>query len=446
MISSTPYEHLREVMGRTAMREDRPSAPVSEMELQARFFNGEYGTAWEGQDGERIDIRHFGTWNREPGPDFCGARLLIDGQEVSGDIELDPEAADWERHGHSTNPSFNEVRLHVFFRPGRKRFFTRTAENRRVVQVCLSIASPKASIVPVKSRGGILPEEQRRRLVEEAAKFRFLRKRQILHRLAQFVGLPQALFQSVATALGYKYNKIPFLLVAQRAGWERAASAEGEALLFGLAGFLDAREFESLDEDSRSYLRRLWETWWRIQDHERRLVLPAGSWKFATLRPANHPHRRMGALTAFAVGLKEFVRSVEGGNVARFKDQIAVMQHEFWNFHFNLKCDVLNRRASLIGEDRVLDIVINAFIPLLDAGKGWQSLVAMKGPTPNRKVAQAADWLGWEPKSSYLLSAMHQQGLVQLWDDFAQEDPVKLYSVINSQVIENNIYNFNLHS
>jgi hypothetical protein len=45
----------------------------SELELQARWFAGDFGRAFVSTNGNRIDIVQFGVWNREAGPDFRDA-------------------------------------------------------------------------------------------------------------------------------------------------------------------------------------------------------------------------------------------------------------------------------------------------------------------------------------------------------------------------------------
>ena len=41
-----------------------------EIELQAQWFGGEFGRAFTGTEGEKIEIVQFGHWNRGAGPDF----------------------------------------------------------------------------------------------------------------------------------------------------------------------------------------------------------------------------------------------------------------------------------------------------------------------------------------------------------------------------------------
>jgi len=424
------YQQALEALQSRGAQETSPAFRCGELELQARLFNGEFGTAWQGEDGEQVEIQYFGIWNREPGPDFCGARVLINGEPVIGDIELDPEAGDWEHHGHAQNPAYENVVLHFFLRRPKRRFFTRTARHRAVVQVCLPAVTLRKPPAPAARSGPPLEAEEATRLIETAARFRLFRKHEAARRTILLSGNRQALFQGLATALGYKHNKIPFLLVAERAGWERGRSEEGEALLFGLAGFLDARQFEAVDDEARVYLRGLWETWWRLREREARLILPLESWKFAALRPPNHPHRRMGALAGIARLLPLLETAIGEKNLPAFRERLLALRHPFWQRHFNLGCEVLPRETALMGSDRLTDIVLNVFLPFLAYDDGLRHLANLPGPTASRKVIQAAEWLGVPQKTAYLASAMRQQGLLQLWDDFSHQEPMKVLKYI----------------
>ena len=68
-------------------------------------------------DGRLLKIRYPGRWNHLGGPDFAGARLNIGGQEISGDVELHLNAQDWYAHGHASNPTYDNVILHVVLFP-----------------------------------------------------------------------------------------------------------------------------------------------------------------------------------------------------------------------------------------------------------------------------------------------------------------------------------------
>ncbi len=416
---NSAYERLLVSRGRPVVREEAAATRASEIELQARFRRGEFGVDWLGEDGESIRMIHPGRWNREAGPDFCDARIEIAGRAIRGDIEIDFSARDWEAHGHSGNPAFNDVALHVFFRRGARRVFTRTSENRSVPQVCLPPAASRVSSSGLVE-GDRLDLEGALTLVEAAARHRLARKRAAHLRAAALVGDDEALFQNLAAGLGYKHNKFPFLLVAQRAGKSRAT----DWMLFGLAGFLDAEQFDTARSDVRGYLADLWENWWKVRDREARLVLPRGVWRLSGVRPANHPHRRLGALGAIARHFTPLAGAVRNADGRSFLDQLKALGHPFWNRHWNLSASPLKKESALIGADRARDLALNAFLPSLPPQKSWDQLSTIPAPAPNQKVRLAWEWLcGAELPDT----AMHQQGLIQLYDDFFPESPADLW-------------------
>ncbi len=67
-------DHYAEIRGQTARVRERtlialPKIP-NELELQARWFAGEFGREFQTLAGESVEILQFGFWNREAGPDF----------------------------------------------------------------------------------------------------------------------------------------------------------------------------------------------------------------------------------------------------------------------------------------------------------------------------------------------------------------------------------------
>ena len=105
-----------------------------EMEIQSLWFAGEFGAEFQTTDGRTVRIQDFGIWNSGAGPDFSDCSIVLDGKTLRGDIELDPDVRDWERHGHGGNVEFNRVVLHVFLRaPAEARLYTRNAEHREAV-------------------------------------------------------------------------------------------------------------------------------------------------------------------------------------------------------------------------------------------------------------------------------------------------------------------------
>src|SRR6476620_10850947 len=133
-----------------------PKTP-SELELQARWFAGEFGRKFQTLTGEPVEIVQFGFWNHEAGPDFQDAAIRIaSGPVLRGAIEIDLLDRNWELHGHATNPAFDDAILHIFLERSGVEFFARTSTNRNVPQVQLDLASLRdaaTGMVPLAHTG-----------------------------------------------------------------------------------------------------------------------------------------------------------------------------------------------------------------------------------------------------------------------------------------------------
>jgi hypothetical protein len=67
-------------------------------------------------DGVKIQILSFGIRNDDlAGPDFFYGKVSYDGITHFGMIEIHVKSSDWYRHGHQTDPRYNNVILHVVY-------------------------------------------------------------------------------------------------------------------------------------------------------------------------------------------------------------------------------------------------------------------------------------------------------------------------------------------
>jgi hypothetical protein len=414
-----------------------PRVP-SELELQARWFAGDFGRDFVSTNGDKIDLVQFGTWNREAGPDFSDAAISINGREpVRGSIEIDLLDRNWELHGHALNPAFEDTVLHIFVEKSNREFFTRTKSNRQIPQVQidpatlpdafsanLPLARPGRCQAPLKN----LPEERIHSILEAAAKFRLQRKATRVRREIDNHGRDEALFQEIAAALGYKENKLPFTLLAQRLPLKflRQRSPDAEALLFGLAGFLQAPDFEIYAKSTRKYVRNLWDRWWPHRNELQRLILPAQVWRLSGSRPANHPQRRIAALAALVLNWPSFAKALNKNKPDAPGEFLFGLEHAFWNFHYTLAAKPASKEMALVGQSRVAEILANVVYPFLfSSGREvWSEFSKLPARLSNRRLATGATRLfGDDPRcTQFLKTVMYQQGLLQIYEDFCLQD------------------------
>lgn len=451
-MTAAAYRGLRAaVFGDGRVGEDGPLLPAggprpSEAELQSRWFAGEFGGDFTTIGGQRVEIVQLGMWNHAAGPDFSQVAVRIGGRLRTGSLELDWDVRDWERHGHAENAAYEEVVLHVFFeQPAGAIFFTRTPRHREVAQVRIDLSSfPSAGPPPPPAEAKCgrcsfplqdLPAAEMASLFEAAARQRIEGKARRLARLAVLHGWDQALFQELAAALGYRRNQRAMTMLAQRLPLRVLSShaAGAEALLFGAAGFLEAKVYEKAPPDSREYLRGMWETWWKHRGEFCGVSPPP--WVLAGARPQNHPQRRLGTLAQIVRHWKKiraaFDPSSRGGAApgAALAAGLAAVRHPHWDGHYTLASARSAQPMALIGVSRIHEILANLAFPYLslrpEADPGWwPAYAALPAVLENEKSRRAAlRLLGRRRDASVVQKKLfHQQALLQIYEDFCLRD------------------------
>jgi len=250
------------------------------------------------------------------------------------------------------------------------------------------------------------------------------RTRRIGLRLAA-VGRTQVLWELLAEALGYHRNQEPFRHLARRlpvSFLEPLAEAERTALLFGVAGFLPAGDFRGIPPQAQAAARPLWDRWWKARGALDYTVLPAGTWSFRQIRPANRPERRLAALAQLVAHLGRMERAVDRRDAAAFARVLAECHDPFWSRHATWKSRPSPKPIQLIGGERIDDLVVNLFWPLValdDPAAAEAALNDLPG-ADNRVLRAARERLpaGFTP-GRRLRSSLLQQGLLQLDRDTA---------------------------
>ncbi len=161
-------------------------------------------------DGRSLVIRSVGIWNFLGGPDFKGARLVIDGLPVTGDVEVHFRPADWHAHRHAEDAAYRHVVLHVVMFPA--------APGQRPACDAHGREVPALVLLPLLNRG----------LEEYAADDALERMtdRDVVERIAELSRLPSeeliALLRRHATKRWEAKRRFAAVRIA-RLGWADAA-------------------------------------------------------------------------------------------------------------------------------------------------------------------------------------------------------------------------------
>lgn len=421
------------------LQEAPPIDLPNELHLQARWFAGQMGREFTTHDGHSVRIIQFGHWNHAAGPDFLHTAIEIDGEKLSGSIELERTSTDWESHGHHENPSFDDVILHVVFRDDVNESFTRTSKNQHVPRIIVPEHITREALnLPIIPSASAHPgrcfqplagmyDLDINNLMLEAAKHRIENKAQRRMLTVAALGKDEWLWQAIAETLGYRPNKLPMILLTQRLPIKLLQSMpeEAESMIFGSAGFLSAKLHDEAEGNTRNYLRNLWETWWQVRANYEPTAQRKIPWKLSGIRPINHPQRRLAALAQIATHWKDFSSACShSDHLPRFAQSLT---HPYWNHHYTVSSKHSEKKLSLIGNDRIKDFLVNHLLPIKLADHdqvAWEGYMKLPAPTLSEKVEKASIRLlgNTERRKRYLKKYWQHQALLQIYQDFCLQD------------------------
>ncbi len=379
---------------------------------------------------ESVSIFHPGTHNHHSGPDFSEARLKIGLMEWAGQVEIHLRSSDWLRHGHQSDSAYHNVILHVVYEHDK------------------NISNPDGSLIPtleLKNRIHAHQFEKYHRLRHDATGIpcaasikevpEIIRTatidRMVMERLEQKTkkvvdGLKAdlhdweaATMNLLARSLGMKTNAHTFGVFSQSVPWNklfRHNDLQKEALIFGLAGFLDDHpqdEYQQVLQNEFTYLKRKLGLIQKVSRHH---------WKFSKLRPANFPTVRLAQLTAILQRQAQlFGKLIGAESLKQVEETLRAPLSAYWSHHYDFnKCS--GKPMVPIGKTTLESVIINAVVPLLVAyGRALdeQSLIEKAVSwletlsAENNVITRKWDEAGLENKS-----ALQSQGLIQLYKSY----------------------------
>jgi hypothetical protein len=229
-------------------------------------------------------------------------------------------------------------------------------------------------------------------------------------------------YQLLAKNFGFKINAEPFLMLAQKIPLKILLKHADnlfqiEALLFGMAGFLETQtedEYQLKLQKEFNYLAN------KYSLHDKKLALH--QWKFLRLRPANFPTIR---IAQFAKVIQEnihlFSLFLHFEDIQTFKKIFLLSPSEYWQSHYIFSKPSDNKEAKL-GKSSYENILINTVVPLLyshaknkDLPENLHKALGILESIPCEKNNVTTLWeeLGLKVKTSF-----DSQGLIQLYNNY----------------------------
>jgi hypothetical protein len=431
--------------------------PISERLVHAIWYEQRFAPeSLCTTDGRPVRVIFPGWWNVEAGPDFRNATVqFADEPERSGDVEIHLRGDDWFHHRHEHDPLYNDVVLHVVLWESGNRRAPHTRHGDTLPQVVLQhhLAAPLEALydeldldaypygagkhggncVRVISR---LSDTSIVELLDAAGDERFTHKVSRFARWLHRGASPEQVFyEGWMEALGYKANKAAFRSLARRVPHDALVEHRPHlaAMLFGVANFLPTFIMKADD----AQIRRLWNVWWKLRPDFADKVLPPDTWRLHGVRPANHPHRRLGAAVALLKKhpnlMEKVIGSIESdGDPTKFFLQI---RDDYWSRHCMLGGRAQAKPVELIGAARAQEIVTNIVLPFVAAFarsngdhnlevKARSRYAALRAMEANSLLRLASGQFFATPAGArrFLRTERRQQGLMQVFQDFCLND------------------------
>lgn len=326
-------------------------------------------------DGQSLQIIQAGIHNFDSGPDFFNGKVKIGSTLWAGNIEIHLKSSDWLKHKHQIDKAYDNVVLHVVWEHDSDIFRTDgtvlpVLELQHVVQQ--NIIDNYHQLVLSDSW---IPCEAQLPFIDEFVKNQTL-DRMLSERLEEKAAHMRAIFQLkssswedtfytiLARSFGFKVNALPFELLAKNLpqltlAKHKNAALQVEALVFGVAGFLD---FKFADEYPKA-LKREFDF---LRAKYQLSVLEVSLWKFSKTRPDNFPTVRLAQFAALVLQSQHLFSKIIG---VKSKNEYAELfkampVNPYWETHFRFDKSV-ERRSVTIGKSSIDNLLINAIAPLL---------------------------------------------------------------------------------
>ena len=338
----------------------------------------------ETTDGKALENIDPGLHNRNAGPDFFNAKLRIGNTMWVGNVEIHEHSKDWFRHGHDSDPAYDNVVLHVVedvdcdvtnsrgeFIPQIKLCVPVTVTlnykellNADAYPPCYRIV-PELSQLTVHSWMAALQTERLERKTLDIAR-----------RAERANGSwEDAYFITLARNYGFGINGDAFEQWAYNVPLNQVAHHRDdifqiEAIFLGQAGLLDIDAIPAKYQKEAmndGYFNRL-KNEYKYLAHKFSLTpMNRTMWKFLRLRPQNFPHIRISQLATLYHDRKTSLSQlVECMNVDEMRRMLSTHVTEYWATHYTFGAESASNSKSMSPFSINL-LMINTAIPMLFA-------------------------------------------------------------------------------
>jgi hypothetical protein len=381
--------------------------------------------------GKQLSVIKPGDLNRDSGPDFFNARINLNGLTLAGNIELHINSSDWIKHGHESDPNYDNIILHVVYEHN-VQLEQNKKHNVEVVEV--------KDLIPeelIKNYEGLMLSRLELACGSHLAsaddqKFSMWLQRMFTERLEQKTNYIEELFRSyggdyvqtfytvLLRSFGFKVNALPFELLSKQVPANILLRHSDnllqlEALLFGGAGFLD-------ETFSDKYIQQLQNEFEFLRRKYNIIPLKKEVFKFSRLRPANFPTLRLAQLASLVhVHPELFSAPQQFTSFEDIQKCLKISAGDYWRKHYRMDGREADHELKM-GEESISNIIINAFTQFF-------FFYFRKNPRENHTdiSLSLAEKCSFEKnnKTKHFLAKLHlfnsavdSQGLINLYDNY----------------------------
>lgn len=383
-------------------------------------------------NGDPLVVVHPGRLNRDAGPDFEEGKIRIGGALWVGNIELHVRSSDWRQHGHTGNPAYNNLVLHVVYEdddPGIAGNIPVLVLKSRIDE---NILRKYSLLMQAPYR---LPCGDQHKNVREITREGWLNRllaERWEQKLADWTVLLEnsagdwrnLLYWRLAANFGFKTNAAPFLMLAQSLplnvpARHRDSLLQTEALLFGQAGMLE-NDFKD------DYPRELQREYDYLRKKYKLKPIQGHLWKFLRMRPANFPTIRIAQFAGLIhKSIHLFAQVVETRKVSDIVPLLDIAASSYWDTHFQFDGTAHKSAPKSLGKNSMYNVVINTIAPIQflyaarhDTYLRQEQALQLLEDIPAEKNSITAIWEhnGWHPRH-----AGQSQALIQLYNQYCSQ-------------------------
>jgi len=383
-------------------------------------------------DGDTVDVIDTGKKNTDAGPDFFNAKIKIDGTLWAGNVEIHHLSSDWQRHGHTSDKSYDSVILHVVWKADVPVYRT---DGSVIPQLELIISQDiekeydwlmnNRKWIPCAEKinrvAPVYIRQWKTALLLERLEYKTRNVKALLFQTGNH--WEEVFYVTLARNFGFGINGQPFEQLAKSLPLSVLAKHKNdlfqiEALLFGQAGLLSGEftdDYPNLLKKEYLFLKQKYEL----------KGLGGSEWKFMRLRPVNFPTIRIAQLASLVhCSSKLFSKIIGNPDVQYLKTLISAETSEYWETHytFDKGSPPTDKKTGL---NSVNEILINTVVPVLFAYaeySGDEKLketaleILEKLPPENNNIIS-----GWQMLDMKVDSAFDSQALIQLKKNYCDE-------------------------